>query len=95
MTRTLTCLISLLACYSIGIAQSKNASPVQELEKYFEEAAKGKGYFISKENLTQISERQFKKIALPYLSSDQDRLRGEAIQLIKRKALLLYQRIIR
>ena len=60
-----------------------------EIELYFNEAAKGKGYYLSGEALKVIDSKKFLKITNPYLESDNRKVRYSAIKLLKRKGIYL------
>jgi hypothetical protein len=82
-------LVTYLFISSVTWSQQKIAEPRTEIEKYFTAAQKGNGYYIDRATLDGIDSKQFLKIVTPYLKLENAKVRYGAIDIIKRKALLL------
>lgn len=90
MLKTLVLHIFFLSIYGLFAlnAQEKN-NPLKEIKTCFLEAASEKSYFVSSETVKEISTDKFLKTIAPYLNDPKPFVRYKAIDLTKRKGLLL------
>lgn len=87
MSRILLLAGLLIFIFSQGF--SNEGSALEQIEKYFAEAARGKSYYVSSKTIKSISTPEFLKITGKYTEAPDDYLRYKAIDLLRRKALLL------
>lgn len=83
---TITILAGLIITSDLLIA---GTDPVAEINKYFAEAAAGRGYFITLDVLNSLAPKEFLEIAGKHIKASSPRVRYAAVDITGRRALLL------
>lgn len=90
MLKTLVLHILFLSIYGLfQLSGQEKSNPLKEIKTCFLEAASEKSYFVSSETVKEISTDKFLKTIAPYLNDPKPFVRYKAIDLTKRKGLLL------